>query len=57
VAHAVALLKSHMSDLDTEQLCRDCLFDDDEEQDPQIDCVYDTAQHIVSQYDFSVIND
>jgi hypothetical protein len=43
VAHAVALLKSFMPDLDTEILRRDFPFDDDEEQDALIDSVYDTT--------------
>jgi hypothetical protein len=57
VAHVVALLKSHVTDLDTELLRRDFPFDDDEEWDALIDSVYDTAQHFVSQYDFSTVND
>jgi hypothetical protein len=46
--HAVALLKSHSPDLDTELLHRDFPFVDDEEQDQLIDNVYDTTQHFVS---------
>jgi hypothetical protein len=46
--HAVALLKSHAPDLDTELLHRDFPFVDDEEQDQLIDNVYDTTQHFVS---------
>jgi hypothetical protein len=57
VAHAVALLKSHTPDLDIEQLHRDFPFDNDEERDALIDSVYGTAQHFMSQYDFSLIND
>jgi hypothetical protein len=57
VAHAVALLKSYVPDLDTKLLCRDYPFDDDDERDTLIDNVYDTAKHFVSQYDFSVAND
>jgi hypothetical protein len=57
VTHDVALLKSHAPDLDTELLHRDFPFADDEERDALIDSVYDTAQHFVSQYDFSVVND
>jgi hypothetical protein len=45
VAHAVALLKSYLHDLDTELLHRDYPFDDDEEWDTLIDSVYDTPQH------------
>jgi hypothetical protein len=57
VAYAVALLKSHTLDLDTEQLRRDFPFDNDEERDVLVESVYDTTQHFVSQYDFSAIND
>jgi hypothetical protein len=57
VAHAVAPLKSHTLDLDTEQLRRDFPFDNDEERDVLVESVYDTTQHFVSQYDFSAIND
>jgi hypothetical protein len=57
VAHVVSLLKSHTSDLDTEQLQSDFAFDNDEERDALIDNVYDTAQHFMSEYDFSAIND
>jgi hypothetical protein len=57
VGHAVALLKSHMPNLDTEQLHRHFPFDDDEERDALIDSVYDTTQHFVSRYDFSVVKD
>jgi hypothetical protein len=57
MAHAVALLKSYAPDLDIKLLRRDIPFDDDEEWDALIDSVYDTAQHFMSQYDFSVVND
>jgi hypothetical protein len=57
MAHTVALLKIHTPDLETKQLRRDFLFDNNEERDALIDNVYDTAQHFVSQYDFSVVND
>jgi hypothetical protein len=57
VAHTVALLKSYMPDLDTELLRTDYPFDDDEKWDALIDSEYDTTQHFVSQYDFSVVND
>jgi hypothetical protein len=53
----VALLKSHTPDLDVEKLWRDFLFDNDEERDALVDSVYDTAQHYVSHYDFSVLNE
>jgi hypothetical protein len=57
VAHVVALLKSHTSDLDTKKLQRDFPFDNDERRDALVNNVYDTAQHFVSQYDFSVLNE
>jgi hypothetical protein len=57
VAHDVALLKSHTLDLDTEKLRWDFLFVNDEERDALIDSVYDTTQHLVSQYDFFVLNE
>jgi hypothetical protein len=57
VGLVVALLKSYMPELDTELLRRDFPFDDDEEQGELINSVYDMAQHFVSQYDFSIIND
>jgi hypothetical protein len=57
VAHAVALLKIYSFDLNLELLHRDFPFDDEEERDALIDSVYDTAQHFVFQYDFSIVND
>jgi hypothetical protein len=48
VAHAVALLKSYTSDLDTELLRRDYPFEDDDEWDTLIDSMYDTTQHFMS---------
>jgi hypothetical protein len=57
VAHAVALLKSYLPDLDTELHRRDYPLEDDNERDAIIDSVYETAQNFVSQYDFSVVND
>jgi hypothetical protein len=57
VAHAVSLMKSHTLDLDTKKLRRDFPFDNDEEQDALVNSVYDTAQHFVSQYDFSIFNE
>jgi hypothetical protein len=57
VAHTVAPLKSYSPDLDTKLLRRDYHFDDDDKRDALIDSLYDTAQHFVSQYDFSVVND
>jgi hypothetical protein len=57
VVHIVALLKSHMPNLDVEKLRRHFPFDNDEEQDALVHSVYDTAQYFVSQYDFSVTNE
>jgi hypothetical protein len=57
VAHAVALLKSYMLDLDIELLHRDYPLEDDDERDTLLDSVYDIAHHFVSQYDFSIVND
>jgi hypothetical protein len=54
VAHAVALVKSHMPDFDAEILRRDFPIND-EEWDALVDSVYDTTQYFVSQYDFSVL--
>jgi hypothetical protein len=54
VAHAVKLVKSHMTDFDAEILRRDFSIND-EEQDALVDSVYDTALHFASQYDFSVL--
>jgi hypothetical protein len=53
----VALLKSHTSDLDIEKHRRDFSFVNDEERDTRVDSVHDTAQHFVSWYDFSVLNE
>jgi hypothetical protein len=49
VAHAMALVKNHVPDFDTEILRRDFSI--------EVDSVYDTAQHFVSLYDFSVLNE
>jgi hypothetical protein len=57
VAHAVALLKSHVPNPDPELLRKDYPLEDDDERDTLIDSVYDTAQYFVSQYDFSGFND
>jgi hypothetical protein len=57
VAHAVALLKSHIPDLDPELLCKDYRCETDAERDALIDGSFDAAQHFVSEYDFSVAND
>jgi Skp family chaperone for outer membrane proteins len=54
VAHAMALVKSHMSDFDVEILQRDFPIND-EERDALVDSIYDTAQYFASQYDFSIL--
>ncbi len=56
MAHAMALVKSHMPDFDVEILRRDFPIND-EERDALVDSVYDIAQYFVSQYDFSVTNE
>jgi hypothetical protein len=57
VAHVAVLSKSYTPDLDIELLHRDYPFDDDDKWDTLIDSMYDIAQHFVSQYDFSIVND
>jgi hypothetical protein len=52
----MALLKSHMPDFDVEILRREFPIND-EEKDATVDSVYDTAQHFVSQYDLSALNE
>jgi hypothetical protein len=52
VAHAVALLKSYVSDLDPELLCKEYPCKDDDKWDALIEGVFDAAQHFVSKYDF-----
>jgi hypothetical protein len=54
VAHAMALVKSHMPNFDAELFLRDFPIND-EEWDALVDSVYDTAQYFVSQYDFDVL--
>jgi hypothetical protein len=50
----MALVKDHAPDFDTEILRRDFSVDE-AEQEALVDSVYDTAQHFVSLYDFSVL--
>jgi hypothetical protein len=57
VAHAVALLKSYVPNLDPELPREDYPFEEDEEWDSLIDSMYETTQYFVSQYKFSVVND
>jgi hypothetical protein len=54
VAHAMALVKSHMPNFDAEILQRDFPIND-EEWDVLVHSLYDTAQYIASQYDFSIL--
>jgi hypothetical protein len=50
----MALVKDHVPDFDTEILQRDFSVDE-AEREALVDSVYDTAQHFVSLYDFSVL--
>jgi hypothetical protein len=56
VAHAMTLVKNHVHDFDTKILRRD-FYVDEAEQEALVDSVYDTAQHFVSLYDFSVLDE
>jgi hypothetical protein len=51
VAHAVALVKNHMPELDAEILRRDFTINE-AEREVLVDSVYDTAQYFVSLYNF-----
>jgi lipoate synthase len=53
VANAMALVKNHMPKFDVEILRKDFTVDD-MEWATLVDSTYDTAQHFVSLYDFSV---
>jgi septal ring factor EnvC (AmiA/AmiB activator) len=57
LAHAVALLKSYTPDLDPELFCKENPFEDDDEWHMLIDSDFETAQHFVLQYNFSVVDD
>jgi hypothetical protein len=50
----MALVKDHVPDFDTEILRRDFSVDE-AQREALVDSVYDTAQHFVSLYDFSVL--
>jgi hypothetical protein len=52
VANAVALLKSHLPDLDVELLCKDFAVDEAEREALTIG-TYDAAHEFASSYDFS----
>jgi hypothetical protein len=54
VANAMALVKNHIPDFDAEILRKDFTVDD-AEQAALVNSDYDTAQHFVSLYDFSVL--
>jgi hypothetical protein len=58
MAHAVALLKSYVPDLDPELLHKDYPFGDngEQERDALINSLYDPAQFFMSQYDFFMAN-
>jgi hypothetical protein len=52
VANAMALLKSHLPDLDVELLHKDFVVDE-EEQEALTNGAYDAAHEFVSSYNFS----
>jgi hypothetical protein len=54
VANAIALVKNHMPEFDTEVLRKDFTIDDTERAS-LVDSAYDTAQYCVSLYDFSAL--
>jgi hypothetical protein len=56
VAHAMALVKNHIPDFDMEILRRG-FYVDEAGREALIDSVYDTAQHFVSLYDFSILTE
>jgi hypothetical protein len=51
VANAVALLKSHLPDLDVELLCKDFAVDE-AEREALTSGAYDVAHEFASSYDF-----
>jgi hypothetical protein len=54
VAHAMALMKSHMPNFDADILQSNFPIND-VERDALVDSVYDTSQYFVSQSDFFVL--
>jgi hypothetical protein len=54
VANAMAPLKNHMPELDTKILQKDFTVDD-AGQEALVESIYDTTQHFLSLYDFSVL--
>jgi hypothetical protein len=56
VAHAMALVKNHIPDFDAEILRRDFSINE-VEWEALVDSAYDTANYIVSQYDFFALTE
>jgi hypothetical protein len=56
VAHAMALVKSHMPEFDAEILQRDFSINE-AEREALVDSVYDTTQYFVSLFDFSTLTE
>jgi hypothetical protein len=54
MVHDVVLLKNHMPEFDAKILLKDITIDD-AGQEALVDSAYDTAQYLVSLYDFSVL--
>jgi hypothetical protein len=52
LANAMALLKSHLPDLDVELLCKDFAVDE-ADREALTSGAYDTAHEFASSYDFS----
>jgi hypothetical protein len=52
VAHAAALFKNHLPDLNMELLCQDFIVDD-VEGESLVSSAFDAAQDFVSSYDFT----
>jgi hypothetical protein len=52
VAHAAALFKNHLPDLNMELLCQDFTVDD-AERETLVSSTFDAAQDFVSSYDFA----
>jgi hypothetical protein len=56
VAHAMALVKNHTPKFDTEIFRKDFTVDD-VGREALVDSAYDTAQHFLSLYNFSMLAD
>jgi hypothetical protein len=52
VAHAPALFKNHISNLNMDHLCQDFSMDDTE-RETLVSSAFDAAQDFVSSYDFA----